>query len=99
MIEVDIFHILPFVPERYTIIYVTEGRSQMSAWYGAPHIKQTQISPFRERLFPLPISWILQLVLLSQSSQSYSTLWIRFKHRAITAVGADRKWFVIKVSL
>lgn len=93
--EVDIFHILSllFVPERYMIMYVAKGRSQMSARYVAPHIEQVQISPFKERLFSLPISWILQSVLLSLSAQPYSTLWIRFKHRAITAVGADRKWF------
>lgn len=80
--EVDIFHILSFlfVPERYMIMYVTKGRSQMSARYVALHIKQTQISPFKERLFSLPISWILQSVLLSLSAQPYSTLWIRFKH-------------------
>lgn len=99
--EVDIFHIpfLLFVPERYMIMYVTKGRSQMSARYAAPHIKQAQISPFKERLFCPSISWILQSVLLSLSAQPYSTLWIRFKRWAITAVGADRKWFTIKVSL
>lgn len=69
--EVDIFHILSllFVPERYMIMYVTKGRAQMSARYVAPHIKQVQISPFKERLFSPSISWILPPVLLSLSAQ------------------------------